>query len=111
MAAAPTRTPASARSRGRTGAARRGAPPAGPEAARAGSVRPSPRGAYVGPTDVGSFLRARGADPLSDHDDERIDAEPTAERAAKGVMTAWILAKTAPWLVRLTLWAAWLAAI
>jgi hypothetical protein len=47
---------------------------------------------------------------VSDHDDERTDAEPTAERAARGVVTAWILAKTTPWLVRLTLWAAWLAA-
>jgi hypothetical protein len=42
---------------------------------------------------------------------EQKDEEPTAERAAKGLVSGWILAKTTRWLVRLTVWAAWLTAI
>jgi hypothetical protein len=47
---------------------------------------------------------------------DRRDAEHqgddgTAERAAKGLLSMWIVARTTPWIVRLTLWAAWLAAI
>jgi hypothetical protein len=44
-------------------------------------------------------------------DDEPQHDEPAAERAAKGVIMGWIVAKTMPWIVRLAVWAAWLAAL
>ena len=47
---------------------------------------------------------------MTDHDDAAGE-EPTAERAAKGLVTGWIVAKTTPWLMRLTIWAGWLAAV
>ena len=42
-----------------------------------------------------------------DHPDE---GEPAAERTARGLLRGWIVAKTTPWLVRLTVWATWIAA-
>jgi hypothetical protein len=51
----------------------------------------------------------RGGPELTDHDDAPED-DDAPERAAKGLLRGWIVAKTTPWLVRLTIWLAWLAA-
>lgn len=45
------------------------------------------------------------------HDDDEVSEDPAAERAAKGLLTGWIVARTTPWLVRIAIWGAWLAAI
>ena len=50
---------------------------------------------------------------MTDHDPhaEAQEEESAPERAAKGLIWGWIVAKTMPWILRLTVWAAWLAAL
>lgn len=45
---------------------------------------------------------------MNDRDD--VPDDSSAERAAKGLVRGWIVAKTTPWLMRLTVWAMWIAA-
>ena len=47
---------------------------------------------------------------MKDHGDHEQDDDPIAQRAARGLVRGWIVAKTTPWIVRLTVWATWTAA-
>ena len=44
---------------------------------------------------------------MSDHDDDR----PIATHAVRGLLSAWLLSKTLPWLIRLTVWGGRLAVL
>ena len=46
---------------------------------------------------------------MTDRDHSNGD-DQAAERTARGLLRGWIVAKTTPWLVRLTVWATWIAA-
>lgn len=50
---------------------------------------------------------------MSRHDDEPRDEprdDDAAGRAASGLLRGWFVAKTTPWIVRLTVWLTWIAA-